>query len=66
MLSRTTPRLLTWGEGDTEEFSMVLDEVGLVPLKRTLVLLFNLRKVKLNQMFYFRDTISEGGGQECG
>lgn len=34
------------------ENTMVLDEVDLVPMRRTLVLLlFNLRKFKVNQIF---------------
>ena len=28
MLSRETPRLLTWGEGDTVELSMVREELS--------------------------------------
>ena len=30
VLSRTTPRLLTWGEGETEELSMERGETGLL------------------------------------
>lgn len=55
MLSRMTPRLLIWGEGDismVRENALVLDEVDSVPLKRSLVLLlFNLRRFKMNQTF---------------
>lgn len=60
MLSRMIPRLLTWGGGGGEieellmvrENTMVLDEVDLVPMRRTLVLLlFNLRMFKVNQIF---------------
>ena len=45
MLSRMTTRLLTWGDGETEELSMVsgklsvLDRVDFVPIRRTSVLL---------------------------
>lgn len=45
VLSRITPRLLTWGEGETVELSMViekllvLDKVDLLPMRRTSVLL---------------------------
>ena len=56
-----TPRLLTWGEGDTMELSMVreklstLDRVDLVPTRRSSVLsLLSLRKFEVNQ-----DLISE-------
>ena len=58
MLSRVTPRLLTWGQDETEELSivreklLVLDRVDLVPMRRTSVLLlFNLRKFRVNQVF---------------
>jgi len=53
-----TPRLLTWGEGETEELSIVrekvsvLDKVDLLPMRRISVLsLFNLRKLFINQVF---------------
>jgi len=56
--SRMTPRLLTWGEGETEELSIVrekvsvLDKVDLLPMRRISVLsLFNLRKLFVNQDF---------------
>ena len=45
VLSRMTPRLLTWGEGEAEELSivreklLVLDKVDFVPMRRTSVLL---------------------------
>ena len=55
VLSRMTPRLLTWGEGETVELSMViekllvLDKVDLGPMRRTSVLLlFSLRKFFVN------------------
>ena len=58
MLSRMTPKLFTWGEGETEELSMVrekvltLASVDLVPRRRISVLLqFNLRKFEVNQVF---------------
>ncbi len=71
MLSRMTPRLLTWGEGETEELSivreklLVLDRVDLVPLRRTLVLLlFNLRKFRVNQVFIsVMQSVREVGGR---
>lgn len=51
-----TPRLLTWGEGETEELSIVREKllhfvkVDLVPMRRTSVLLlFSLRKLPENQ-----------------
>ena len=51
MLSRMTPRLFTWGEGETVELSMVrekllvLDKVDLVPMRRiSVLLLLSLRK----------------------
>lgn len=51
-----SPRLLTWGEGETKELSVVrekllaVDKVDLVPLTRTSVLsLFNVRKLRVNQ-----------------
>ena len=58
MLSRMTPKLFTWGEGETEELSMVrekvltLASVDLVPRRRISVLLqFNLRKFEVNPGF---------------
>ena len=54
--SRTTPRLLTCGEGLTEELSMgmvklgVLVRVDLEPMRRTSVLsLLSFRKLEENQ-----------------
>ena len=48
MLSRMTPRLLTLGDGEMEELSImreelsVLDKVDLVPMRRiSVLLLFN-------------------------
>ncbi len=71
MLSRMTPRLLTWGEGETEELSivreklLVLDRVDLVPMRRTSVLLlFNLRKFRVNQVFIsVMQSVREVGGR---
>ena len=58
MLSRMTPKLFTWREGETEELSMVrekvltLASVDLVPRRSISVLLqFNLRKLEVNQVF---------------
>ena len=58
MLSRMTPKLFTWGEGETEELSLVrekvltLASVDLVPRRSISVLLqFNLRKFEVNQVF---------------
>ena len=58
MLSRTTPRLLTWGEGETEVLSMVREKLGcfvsvdLEPMRTTSVLsLLSLRKFAVNQDF---------------
>ena len=57
MLSSMTPRLLIWGEGETDELSIVREkrlvlEWILVPMRRTSVLLlFNLRKFRVNQVF---------------
>ena len=57
VLSRMTPRLLTWREGQTEELSMgtvklgVLVRVDLEPMRRTSVLLlFSFRKLEENQV----------------
>ena len=66
-----TPRLLTWGEGETEELSivreklLVLDKVDLVPMRRTSVLLlFNLRKFWVNQVFISEmQSVREVGGR---
>ena len=67
-----TPRLLTWGEGETEELSivsgklLVLDRVDFVPMRRTSVLLlFNLRKFWVNQAFISdKQLVREVGGRE--
>ena len=74
MLSRITPRLLTWGEGETDELSivreklLVLDRADLVPMRRTSVLLlFNLRKFRVNQVFILIiNTIIITGGSVLG
>lgn len=66
-----TPRLLTCGEGETEELSIlreklsVLDKVDLVPIRRTSVLLlFNLRKFWENQVFISEmQSVREVGGR---
>ena len=48
MLSRMTPRLLTWGEGETEELSIVreklsvLDKIDLVPMSGRKSVITNL------------------------
>ena len=71
MLSRMTPRLLTWGVGETGELSIVreklsvLDRVDLVPMRRTSVLLlFNLRKFWVNQVFISEmQSVREVGGR---
>lgn len=70
MLSRVTPRLFTWGEGEMEEPSMVsekllaFDSVFLVPMRRTSVLLlFSLRKFCVNQIFISEmQSVREVGG----
>ena len=67
-----TPRLLTWGEGETVELSIlseklsVLDKVDLVPMRRTSVLLlFNLRMLWVNQVFILEmQSVREVGGRE--
>ena len=72
MLSRMTPKLFTWGEGETEELSMVREmvltfaSVDLVPRRSIPVLLqFNLRKFEVNQVFILeRQSVREGGGSE--
>ena len=71
VLSRMTPRLLTRGEGETEELSMlrekllILDKVDLVPMRRSSVLLlFNLRKLWVNQVFIsVMQSVREVGGR---
>ena len=71
VLSRMTPRLLTWGKDETEELSIVseklsvLDKVDLVPMRRTWVLLmFNLRTFRVNQVFISEmQSVREGGGR---
>ena len=56
VLSRMTPRLLTRGEGDTDELSMeieksfIFERIDLVPIRRSSVLsLLSLRKFRENQ-----------------
>jgi len=70
-----TPRLLTCGEGETVELSMVteklsvLDNVDLEPMRRTSALsLFRLRKLKENQDFMSvrQSARAEGGRVEVG
>ena len=66
-----TPRLLTLGEGETEELSIwreklsILESVDLVPTRRISVLsLFNLRKFEVNQVFIsVRQLVREEGGR---
>ena len=65
-----TPRLLTCGEGETEELSIereklsALDSVDLVPMRRISVLsLFNFKKFEVNQDFISdRQLVREEGG----
>ena len=65
-----TPRLLTLGEGETEELSIereklsALDNVDLVPMRRISVLsLFNFKKFEVNQDFISdRQLVREEGG----
>ena len=72
MLSRMTPRLFTWGEGETVELSMVrekllvFDKVDLVPMRRiSVLLLLSLRKLCVNQSFIsVRQSVREAGGTE--
>ena len=72
VLSRMTPRLLTWGEGETVELSTVrdklsvLDKVDLVPMRRiSVLLLFNCRKFWVNQFFISdMQSVREVGGRE--
>ena len=66
-----TPRLLTCGEGETVELSMVteklsvLDSVDLEPMRRISVLsMFNLRKLEENQDFMsVRQSARDVGGR---
>ena len=75
VLSRMTPRLFTWGEGEMEEWSngmvKLLDflRVELVPISNISVLsLFSLRKLTVNQDFISRRQLvsEEGGRRESG
>ena len=70
-----TPRLLTCGEGETVELSMVtvklsvLDIVDVEPMRRTSDLsLFSLRKLEENQDFMSvrQSARAEGGRVEVG
>lgn len=69
--SRMTPRLLTWGEGETMELSIereklsTLDRMDLEPTRRISVLsLFSLRKFEVNQVCNSeRQSIREVGGR---
>ena len=71
VLSRMTPRLLTWGEGETEEWSMVreklsaFERVDLLPMRRNSVLsLFSLRKLEENQdLSLVKQSVREEGGR---
>ena len=66
-----TPRLLTWGEGETEVLSIVMEKlsgfiwVDLVLMRRTSVLLLlSLRKLQVNQDFIScRQSEREVGGR---
>ena len=72
VLSRMTPRLLAWGEGDTVELSMVreklltLDKVDLVPTRRSSVLsVLGLRKFEVNQdLISERQWVRKGGRRQ--
>lgn len=75
VLSRMTPRLFTWGEGEMKEWSKgivkLLDflNVELVPINNISVLsLFSLRKLTVNQDFISRRQLvrEEGGRRESG
>ena len=71
VLSRMTPRLLTWGEGETEEWSMVreklsaFERVDLVPIRSSSVLsLLSLRKLEGNQdLSSVKQSVREEGGR---
>ena len=71
VLSRTTPRLFTWGEGETEELSMemvrldCLDSDDFEPMRSTSVLLlFNLRKFEVSHdLISCRQVQREVGGK---
>jgi len=58
VLSRMTPRLLTCGEGETVELSMVaeklsvVDNVDLEPMRTSVLSLFSLRKLEEKPGFY--------------
>ena len=72
VLSMMTPRLLTWGDGETVESSMVIERLGVLervdlePMRRTSVLsLFNLSKLWVNQVFISEmQSVREVGGRE--
>ena len=73
--SRMTPRLFTWGEGETMELSnereklSALSRVDLVPTKRiSVLLLLSLRKFEVNQVCSSeRQSVrDEGGRMELG
>ncbi len=52
VLSKMTPKFLTWWEGETEEPSMELQDLELVPIRSTSVLLpLSFRKLAENQIF---------------
>ena len=71
MLSRMTPRLLTWGEGEIDEMSMqmeklfILERVDLVPIRKISVLSqFSLRKFWENRdLISWRQSDREVGGR---
>ncbi len=70
VLSKMTPRLLTWGEREMKELSMGIEKlwslfnVDLVPIRIShVLLLFNLRKFEVNQDFVStRQLLREDGG----
>ena len=73
--SRMTPRLFTWGEGETMELSnereklSTLSRDDLVPTKRiSVLLLLSLRKFEVNQVCTSeRQSVrDEGGRMELG
>ena len=70
-MSRMTPRLLILEEGATVKLSMVIekllvfDSVDFVPMSRiSVLLLFNLRKLRVNQFFIsVMQLVREVGGR---
>lgn len=71
--SRMTPRPLIWVEGYTAELSMVrekllvLDKLDLAPMKTaSVLLLFDLRTFKVNQVFISETQLARGQGVDKG